>query len=99
MTFKDIQFKELSAEYGPDAKEGKLDLSNGYELSIIRHKHSYGGEKGLYEIGVYHKDNKSDMVIPEGWDDSVKGWLHPEGVEIEINGLEQDEAKFEKVRA
>jgi hypothetical protein len=59
---------------------------NGYDVSIVRNQLSYGGDKGLYEIGVYKGDKMSD---PLGWKDSVKGWLTPEGVEKELNLMEQ----------
>ena len=82
--------------YGPNAKAGKVDLENGYKLSIVSNKYSYGGEKGLFEIGVYYKDHDG-MVIPEGWSDSVKGFLNPDGVEREIQKLSSAEANFERV--
>jgi hypothetical protein len=44
---------------------------------------SYGGKKGLYEIGVFHKGTER-MCDPLGWGDEVKGWLSPEGVEEEL---------------
>jgi|TARA_R110000824_G_scaffold121433_1_gene277537 hypothetical protein len=59
---------------------------NGYDVSIVRNQLSYGGDKGLYEIGVYKGDKMSD---PLGWKDSVKGWLTPEGVEKELDLMEQ----------
>jgi hypothetical protein len=59
---------------------------NGYDVSIVRNQLSYGGDKGLYEIGVYKGDKMSD---PLGWKDSVKGWLTPEGVEKELDLMQQ----------
>lgn len=39
----------------PDGGEYyQVDFENGYGCSIIRHKYSYGGSKGLWEIGVLH---------------------------------------------
>lgn len=29
-------------------------FKNGYSVSIIRHRYSYGGNKGLYELALYH---------------------------------------------
>lgn len=83
--------------YGADAVHGCIDLDNGYLLSIIKHRHSYGGPKGLYEIGVAHKD-ATFGAIPQGWNDSVMGWLTEKGVEDEINKLSCEEIKYEKVR-
>ena len=76
MTFKELKFR-THAENDVQA----WTEVNGYEVSIIRNALSYGGDKGLYEIGVYKGDKMSD---PLGWGDDVKGWLTPEGVEKEL---------------
>ena len=60
---------------------------NGYEVSIIRNALSYGGDKGLYEIGVY-KGGTNKMCDPLDWGDDVKGWLTPELVEQELSKIE-----------
>jgi|TARA_R110000744_G_scaffold169562_1_gene287475 hypothetical protein len=77
MTFKDLKWR-AHAENDIQA----WTEVNGYDVSIVRNALSYGGDKGLYEIGVY-KDDK--MCDPLGWKDSVKGWLTPEGVEKELD--------------
>jgi len=46
-----------------------------YELSIIKHGHSYGGLQGLYEIGVWKGDNQVELPGITAEDDSVKGYL------------------------
>jgi len=97
MKFEDIQFEGLAEIYGYGAVQAKIDLANGYKLSIIKHRMSYGGEKGLFEIGVAHKDSKFG-AIPEGWGDSVKGWLTEKGVEVEIGILSRSKIEYEKVR-
>ena len=81
MKFKDLKFR-THAENDVQA----LTEVNGYDVSIVRNQLSYGGDKGLYEIGVYKGDKMSD---PLGWKDSVKGWLTPEGVEKELDLMEQ----------
>lgn len=55
-------------EYGP------------YELSIVSHKYSYGGDKGLYEIAVIKDGEFTEMpgITTEG--DAVKGFLTESGV-------------------
>ena len=73
MTFKDLKFK-THAKNDVQAWE---KFVNGYEVSIIRNALSYGGDKGLYEIGVYKGPKMCD---PLGWGDDVKGWLLPSEV-------------------
>ena len=48
---------------------------------MVKHKFSYGGEKGMYEVGCFYNNH---MVDPASWGDTVKGWLNPEDVEKEI---------------
>jgi hypothetical protein len=47
----------------------------------VRNSLSYGGKKGLYEMGIFKGDKMCD---PLGWGDDVKGWLKPEDVEKEL---------------
>lgn len=76
MTFKELKFRT----WAENDVQAWTDI-NGYDVSIVRNQLSYGGEKGLYEIGVYKNDK---MVDPLNWGDTVKGWLTPEGVEAEL---------------
>ena len=71
-----------------------VELDNGFELSVVRHKFSYGSDKGLYEIGVFLD---GELVTPEGWDDQVKGWLDEDGVEqtvAELTSHDLDDNEF-----
>ena len=54
-----------------------------YELSVVKHGSSYGGKKGLYEIGVFKGDDMVEMpgITEEG--DTVKGFL----TEEEVTGI------------
>lgn len=55
-------------EYGP------------YELSIVSHKYSYGGDKGLFEIAVFKGHEQVEMpgITHDG--DTVKGFLTKQDV-------------------
>ena len=77
MTFKELKFR-THAENDVQA----WTEVNGYDVSIVRNALSYGGDKGLYEIGVFNA--AGGMCDPLGWGDDVKGWLTPEGVEKEL---------------
>jgi hypothetical protein len=77
MTFKELEFEERF-----DGVQAWVKLPNGYEVSVIKNDLSYGGDKGLYEIGVYKGPSMCD---PLGWGDDVKGWLKPEDVEKELD--------------
>jgi len=46
-----------------------------YELSIVSHSGSYGGNKGLYEIGVFKHNEMVTLPGVTEEHDTVKGWL------------------------
>ena len=69
--------------------QGFVELDNGFELSIVKHKFSYGGNKGLYEIGVFIGDG---LVSPKGWGDQVKGYLNEDEVEQTIAELAEHDS-------
>lgn len=75
-TFKDIEFKTnpMGAEFGIVSRT-KFD--NGYEVSVVRSEHSYGGNKGLYELAIF-KDGEICYDTPIT--DDVIGYLRPEDV-------------------
>lgn len=76
MKMSDIKFTELY-----DGKQALVDFGK-YEMSIVSHKHSYGGTHGLYEIAVFEGNTQVELpgVTREG--DTVKGFLTPEDVDI-----------------
>ena len=54
MKFDELKFDDISETHGEGAIQAYVELSNGFDVSIVKHKFSYGGEKGLYEIGVFN---------------------------------------------
>lgn len=44
--------REVSFLYKNESYQ--INFENGYGCSIIRHKYSYGGDRGLWEIAVLH---------------------------------------------
>ena len=75
-TFKDIQFKinPMGSEYGIVSR---TQFDNGYEVSVVKSPHSYGGDKGLYELAIF-KDG--DICYDTPITDDVIGYLRPEDV-------------------
>ena len=84
MTFEELKFRDISSTHGEGAKQALVDFENGFNISVVKHKYSHGGEKGLYEIGCFYNNH---MVDPADWGDTVKGWLTPEGVEKELREI------------
>jgi hypothetical protein len=54
-TFKDIEFKTnpLGEYYGIISR---TKFINGYEASVVKSEHSYGGKNGLYELAIFKDD-------------------------------------------
>jgi hypothetical protein len=75
-TFKDIEFKinPMGSEYGIVSR---TQFDNGYEVSVVKSPHSYGGDKGLYELAIF-KDG--DICYDTPITDDVIGYLRPEDV-------------------
>jgi hypothetical protein len=74
-TFNDLEFKQ-DIQRGLNAARVMFD--NGYGVSVIIGPHTYGGEDGLYELGVLGKDGKLTYDTPVT--DDVEGYLTEEGV-------------------
>ena len=88
MKFNELKFKDISDTHGPCGIQAYVELGNGFDVSVVKHKFSYGGDKGLYEIGVFDSQRVGvgvgAMCDPLDWGDTVKGHLTPEGVEKEL---------------
>jgi hypothetical protein len=82
-----IKFKNIVIESTEVGEQGLIRLDNGLEVSIVRNDLSYGGQQGMYEMGVFTPDGK--MYHIDEWRDSVKGYLTPEDVDRELAFLEE----------
>ena len=80
-----MTFETLKFEGEDDDIQAIVSFENGYEASVVRNALSYGGDKGLYEIGVFNATG--NMCDPLGWGDDVKGWLTQEDVEKTLDSL------------
>ena len=67
---------------------GEVDFDNGYGLSIVSHKSSYGGDRGLFEIMLIRNGEPYSLppITEEG--DTIKGFLTKEKVEEIIQDVE-----------
>ena len=84
MKFEDLKFEQMKAT---DGIQAWVVFRNGFEVSVVRHQYSYGGKKGMYEIGVFNA--AGSMCDPLGWEDTVKGWLTPILVEKELKLIKE----------
>jgi len=75
-TFKDIVFKTnpMGEEFGIISR---TKFKNGYEASVVKSEHSYGGRNGLYELAIF-KHGKICYTTPIT--DDVIGYLTEDNV-------------------
>ena len=54
-TFNDIIFKTnpMGDDFGITSR---TQFDNGYEVSVVKSEHSYGGKDGLYELANFKDD-------------------------------------------
>jgi hypothetical protein len=79
-TFNDLEFNQhpnssLEFDMGVQAR---LDFDNGFSVSVVKGPHTYGGDKGLYELAVF-KDGEIHYNNPIANGDVV-GYLREEDV-------------------
>ena len=84
MNIKSIKFQEMAV---PKGKQALVNFGNEYQLSVVSHESSYGGNRGLYEIGVFKNNNMVEMpgITEEG--DTVKGFLTESDVDVIIKKM------------
>ena len=71
-----MRFDDVVMDYDDtlNGVQGVVEYGD-YELSIVKHGHSYGGLSGLYEIGVWKGDSQVELPGITADGDSVKGYL------------------------
>lgn len=90
MKVKDLR-NTYSGFMGPEGFQAVLTFDKKYDLSIVKHKGSYGGDRGLYEIAVFKDFDKgnSQVELPgiteEG--DTVRGFLTENDVDCIIKKM------------
>lgn len=81
-TFNDLVFNEHPNHLG--GVQALITFENGYGASVVCTPHTYGGDKGLYELAVFGKDGHITYDTPIT--KNVIGYLEPNEV---TNILEQ----------
>lgn len=72
-TFKDIIFKSnpMGEEYGIVSR---TEFDNGYEVSVVKSKYTYGGDNGLYELAIF---KNGEICYDTPITNDVIGYLRP----------------------
>jgi len=84
--FKDIEFAPMDHEMywfdsGDTGEQAVYRLANNMYVSIVRHRYSYGGDRGLYEIMTFSDSNPNGVAIKDITDDDgIVGFLEPRDV-------------------
>lgn len=73
--FNDLEFNDLPDLSGIYCR---IQFENGFGVSVIKHKYSYGGPDGLYELAILDSDGEITYDTPIT--DDVIGYLTEDGV-------------------
>jgi hypothetical protein len=84
-TFKDLEFKEHPNHMG--GVQARIQFDNGYGASVVKTPHTYGGDKGLYELAVL--DSNGSLTYATPITDDVIGYLRPEDVTDVLTKIQQ----------
>ena len=84
-TFKDLEFKEHPTHMG--GVQARIQFDNGYGASVVKTPHTYGGDKGLYELAVL--DSNGSLTYATPITDDVIGYLRPEDVTDVLTKIQQ----------
>lgn len=82
--FKDLEFKTHPQK---DGVISRIIFDNGYGASVVKHEHSYGGDKGLYELAVLGKDGQ--ITYDTQITNDVIGYLRPMDVTDVMEKIQQ----------
>jgi len=84
-TFKDLEFIPHSTGMG--GVMSRIIFDNGFGASIVCTPHTYGGDKGLYEIAVL--DTEGKLTYNTSVTDDVIGYLRPQDVTDVMEKIQQ----------
>jgi hypothetical protein len=84
-TFKDLKFKEHPNHIG--GVQARIQFDNGFGASVVKTPHTYGGDKGLYELAVL--DSNGSLTYATPITDDVIGYLRPEDVTDVLAKIQQ----------
>jgi len=84
-TFNDLEFKPHPNNMG--GVQAYITFENGYGASVVCTPHTYGGDKGLYELAVFGKNGHITYSTPVT--DDVIGYLRPEDVTDVMEKIQQ----------
>lgn len=74
-TFRDLKFKRNERMLG--GIYARMNFRNGFGVSVVQGPFSYGGPRGLYELGVTFS---GVLCYDSGITKDVEGWLTPRKV-------------------
>ena len=72
-----FKFRHLEFEKLYDGVGARKHFDNGYGVSVIRHRRSYGGDEGYYELAVLEDDS---ITYNTPITSDVVGWLSEDDV-------------------
>lgn len=83
--FTDVKVRSLNG-----GTQTVVFFDNGYGASVVQHKYSYGGDRGLFEIAVLLGNmDKWDICYSTDITDDVLGYLNDDEVAETLNKIKE----------
>jgi len=92
-TFKDLEF--VPTEEFLNGVKSKYNFDNGYGVSVVRHKYSYGNGLNLFELAII--DKSGEIIYSTPITDDVLGYLSEDDVSntmIKVQRLDNNPCTF-----
>ena len=88
MTFQDLKFIQNQSNNGIQAI---VKFENNYGASVVKHRFSYGGAHGLYELAIikYDENGDWDICYDTPITNDVLGYLTEDDVTNYLTKIEQ----------
>lgn len=89
---EDVTDDNMRKAFGEDAVLLRIRFPNGLGASVIKHRYSYGGPSGLWELGIIwftggEHDDSWEFYRVDG-SDEVEGWLSEDKVTAMLDEIE-----------
>lgn len=95
-----MKLYEIKWEPTFDGIGGEVHFENGFGASVVCRGMSYGGKKGMWEIGLLKGDELATLnnewnqsTCPEFKESEVDGWNNLESVENLLNRISELESE------
>lgn len=89
-TLKDAVWQIMD---NPAGVVAKIELDNGYEISVAMNRATYGGNTGMWEICVFKKGGWESIELDSLSGGTVDGWIPFRELDEKIEKIQKELAE------